>query len=283
MRRKNIRYRSLPGGWYPETSEKILGTINTWSGGKLPVSRENLVAAIVPHAGWAFSGKLAWKTISVFSGADTVIVVGGHMHEGSGILMAEEEEFQTPLGAISADLTFRDSLVEKVEGSAAVREDRSADNTVEVQLPLIRFCFPAAKLVWLRVGAGTEAIILGEAAAAAAKSSGKKTVLIGSTDLTHYGPAYSFEPAGSGEEAYLWVTEKNDRAVIEAMLDMNEQKVLNLAALNRSACSPGAAAAAISFARHMGAVSAEMAGYENSHGKSPGDSFVGYAGVRYGR
>ncbi len=283
MKSKNIRCRSLPGAWYPETPEQVYRVIKTWSGGKPPVLRRNLLAAIVPHAGWSFSGQLAWNTVSVFPETETVIVVGGHLHEGSGILMAEESEFETPLGSIAADLSFREELRKSIEGSALIREDRAFDNTVEVQLPIIRFCFPEARLVWLRTGAGAEAMVLGEKAAAAAKSSGKKTVLIGSTDLTHYGPAYSFEPAGSGDDAYRWAREINDQAIIEAMLEMSEETVLEHAKQNRSACSPGAAAAAISFAKNMGASRAEMAGYENSYEKSPGDSFVGYAGIRYGR
>ncbi|HSO19187.1 MAG TPA: AmmeMemoRadiSam system protein B, partial [Desulfosarcina sp.] len=72
---------------------------------------------------------------------------------------------------------------------------------------------------------------------------------------------------------------ENDRRVIEAMLDLDAQGVIEEAATHRSACCPGAAAAAIAAGRRLGATQAESVGYATSYERSPGESFVGYVGI----
>ena len=104
---------------------------------------------------------------------------------------------------------------------------------------------------------------------------------VGSTDLTHYGPAYGFTPAGLGEKAEKWVKGTNDKAFIDALLDMNGDAVLALAAKKGSACSAGAAAAAIGFALETGSTEARLLAYSTSLEVRRDDSFVGYAAVAF--
>jgi hypothetical protein len=76
-----------------------------------------------------------------------------------------------------------------------------------------------------------------------------------------------------------WVRNENDRRVIEAMLAMDPDKVISEALANYNACCSGAAATAIAAAKRLGAGNAETIAYATSYDKSPGDSFVGYAGI----
>ena len=135
--------------------------------------------------------------------------------------------------------------------------------------------------MWLRVGAGIESIELGSLLSEITEKAGKKAVVIGSTDLTHYGSGYMFTPAGTGPEAVKWVKEVNDRRIIEQLTEMDSGAVIDLALRERSACSPGAAAAAVEFALEKGADCAKLVDYCSSFDVSPSSSFVGYAGVVY--
>ena len=74
-------------------------------------------------------------------------------------------------------------------------------------------------------------------------------VVIGSTDLTHYGPNYGFTAKGSGVQAVDWVRDKNDRGVIDAMIRMDPEAVIREGLSNDNACCCGAAAAAIDRGR----------------------------------
>ncbi|MFO7849767.1 MAG: AmmeMemoRadiSam system protein B [Spirochaetia bacterium] len=275
------RKRVLPAGWYPESEKETIKVLEGWEKdlAHIPSKAERkAVSVVVPHAGWPFSGKLAFRAmLYLIEDCDTVIIAGGHMHGGEGVVAAEEPEFETPFGPASADSAFIEELSKNIELSS----DRVPDNTVEVNIPLVRYLYPKAKIVWLRTGAGSEAIRLGEACAAAADKIGRSAALIGSTDLTHYGPNFRFTPAGVGREAYRWVKEENDKKIVDAMLSMESDKVLHLGNEDKSACSAGAAVAAIEFARHYEVSKGELVGYSSSYEIHPDDSFVGYAGIYY--
>lgn len=275
------RRRVLPAGWYPESRKETLELLEKWEKelDYIPDNNERKAAsAVVPHAGWLFSGKLAFSTMFYLKpNCETVIVVGGHMHGGDGVVAAEEAFFETPLGQAPADHDFVTELAKKVH----LRSDTVPDNTVEVNIPLVRYLFPNAEVVWLRTGAGKEAKELGAGCAEVVEETGKNAVLIGSTDLTHYGPNFSFTPAGLGKAAYKWVREENDKKIVDTMISMDSDKVLRLGNEDKSACSAGAAAAAIEFARHYRVERGSLVAYSSSYELHPNDSFVGYAGIYY--
>lgn len=274
---KSVRKRFLPPGWYPSGTEDTTETILAMSR-LLPKGDGDAVAGVVPHAGWEFSGTLALEVMACISRSiDTIVIIGGHLGPSDGILCFMEDSFETPLGQMTADGELRDWLVE----SLGITEDRSPDNSVEVQLPFARYLFPRARLVGLRAPPSPRAVRLGAAIAAAGRRLGRKIAVIGSTDLTHYGPNYGFSPAGRGERALTWVRDVNDRHMVDALTAMDSPSVLELASRERSACSAGGALGAVSFAREMGVTKGRLLRYMTSREVHPAESFVGYAGVLY--
>jgi AmmeMemoRadiSam system protein B len=209
--------------------------------------------------------------------AETVVVVGGHLHAGDPLHAAFEEAFETPQGLIEAD----SALLEAVRSRLRLVEDRVADNTVEVQLPMVRHFLPQAKLLAFRAPPDGKAVQLGRELAVCARELGRDLVVLGSTDLTHYGPNYGFAPRGGGEEAVRWVREVNDRRFIDAALACDPLLAISLARSEQSACSAGGAGAAMAFAGERGACPGELVSYRTSYDVMPGSSFVGYGGVLY--
>ena len=153
------------------------------------------------------------------------------------------------------------------------------DNTVEIQMPLVKYYFPESRLLALRAPHSAEAIKIGWAAVEAAQEQGKTLAAFGSTDLTHYGPNYGFSPQGRGDRALKWVKEENDRGFIDLALAMDAAGMLDHAARHHSACSAGGAAAALAACQAMGAEKGLLADYYTSADIMPGESFVGYAGI----
>jgi AmmeMemoRadiSam system protein B len=236
------------------------------------------IAGIVPHAGWEFSGGIAFEVLSRISRSmDTIVIIGGHLGPADGILCAFEDSYETPLGLLPADL----DLLAAIRAAVPVTEDRSADNTVEVQLPFVKYLFPHVKVLGMRVSPSRDADRLGKALAEAARGLGRRVGVAGSTDLTHYGSSYGFAPAGTGNKALRWVREVNDHRFIESLLAMEFDSGLERALKERSACSAGGALAALSFARENGVGKGELVRYSTSFDVHPGDSFVGYAGILY--
>ena len=271
----SIRKRALNAGWYPKNPEDVKKTLEGW---EKDISLKQGIAAIVPHAGWYFSGNLAFKTFGALRrDIDLMVVLGGHLAADSSLLIATEDEFEVPGGTMKND----PSLVAAIRKSFKASEDWDVDNGVEVQLPIIRYFWPDTNLVALRVPPSHVAVELGEMLFHWALDSGRTVGVIGSTDLTHYGTNYGFSPHGNGKEAVEWVEKNNDAEIIREMINMNSGKALTHALTHRSACSIGAALTSMGYARQAGVRKGVLTGYLNSYRVQPGASFVGYAGIVY--
>lgn len=273
----SIRTRILPAGWYPAGRSQTIDQIEEFLG-RTEKSGYQARAGVVPHAGWAFSGAVALEVLRTISEEiETIVVVGGHLLPHQGVLAALEDKYETPLSEIEADK----GLLQELKGKIDLEEDNFSDNTVEIQLPFIKYLFPGSRALSLRAAPSQESIHLGEALAEIEKESGKNIAVIGSTDLTHYGPNYGFTPKGTGKEAYRWVREINDKRVVDTLLALDCREAIKLANKEKSACSIGGAAAAAGFARKKGVKRGKLLHYTTSYDIYPGDSFVGYAGIIY--
>ena len=269
-----LRKRVLPPGWYPSTKEEILSQFQSWNY-EYKVE-EKSIAAVVPHAGWYFSGKLAYAGIkSLTKDCDTVLVIGGHLPAGAGVVGYPDGGVATPLGNMEID----SELFLEVEKNFPIREGTAADNTIEIQLPIVKYFFPDAKLGAYRLPPDRTSKQFADAVKNAEKSLSRKIGIVGSTDLTHYGPSYQFTPKGVGTQAQKWVEEVNDKQIIDAMLDVDPAGILHRGKEEHAACSSGAAAAAAGFAKLHGKESGKLIDYYTSASIHPGSSFVGYAGV----
>jgi MEMO1 family protein len=274
-----LRKRELPSGWYPTGKKEVSHRIKKWQE-TCPGKPSEGLAGTAPHAGWDFSGELASK---VFAGLnrdiDTVAVVGGHLPSFGHIMAAPEDGFETPLGTLESDKELLDYLRRHID----IHNDDKPDNTVEIQLPFVKYFFENAKVLYMRAPPSTLSINLGEALYSASIKTGKRISVVGSTDLTHYGPAYGFEPRGSGASAERWVREENDKALIDLLLSMDLNRAVEHAELNRSACSVGGAVCAAAFAGKLGITRGVLLEYRSSLDIHTSSSFVGYAGILYCR
>jgi len=276
-----IRRRCLPYGWYPDTAEACRREIEDF---KAQIQEPGpdmtgLHGGIVPHAGWYFSGKLAamvFYYVSYENDADIVAVIGGHMGAGPGLIYMDDA-WETPLGDAEIDLDLAQAL--KDEAGLRVEGLDIGDNTVEVQLPFTKFFFPESRIVALRAPHSTKAVSLGRHLVELARVQGKTIKVFGSTDLTHYGPNYGFTPHGVGQKALNWMRNENDKGFIDLSVAMDLPGLLEHAARHHSACSAGAAAAAIAGCHTLGASQGRLLDYYTSSDIMPGDSFVGYAGI----
>ena len=269
-----VRRRGLPSGWYPAGADEVRSECARWR----QAAQRTAVAAIVPHAGWAFSGELAYLGVSALDpSVTTVVVVGGHLAAGERVVVATEERFETPLGYLESD----QRLVDRVASSLDTVDERSLENSVEVQLPLIAALLPHVRVVWLRAPSDETAITLGSVLAREADA--HSTAVLGSTDLTHFGPRFGFSRSGSVEENHRWMTEVNDRELLDRCLSLDSPALLDHAQRNRSACSPGAAVAAMEFARSAGCRRGKKLGYATSYRLSRDENFVGYGTVVFSR
>jgi AmmeMemoRadiSam system protein B len=282
----NLRKSVFSGSWYPADEQACEDQIHQFlqAGKNQSSAVSNPVGGIVPHAGWFFSGSIACNVIhrlAQASSPDVVVLFGMHLHPGSPRFIMPEGEWETPFGPLKVDTALATELTRQYPFQLESPMRFQQDNTIELQMPFIRYFFKDVRVVAMGVPAVDETLALANSVVATANDLGLSMIVIGSTDLTHYGPNYGFTSKGAGAEAVDWVREENDRRVIEAMLRMDPQAVIQEGLANDNACCCGAAAAAIAAGKALGAQKADKLAYATSYDKSPGDSFVGYVGILF--
>jgi hypothetical protein len=257
---------------------------------KLP---EGIVSGIVPHAGWTFSGDLAAMVFNAIKEAnktvDTFIIFGAvHSYFGNCAAVYDKGSWQTPMGEIKIDEELAEAIIKKNSSAKSNLEAHRYEHSIEVQVPFIQYLFKEARIVPILSPPAEFISQLGSDVAECIKAAaGKKIVCIGSTDLTHYGPRYGFNPQGSGPLGIKWAKEVNDRAFISLALEMKVERILVESMENQNACGPGAAAAAVAVAKALGKTKGILLAHTHSNeimerrfGQDSEES-VGYAAIVY--
>ncbi|MFO8084853.1 MAG: AmmeMemoRadiSam system protein B [Desulfobacterales bacterium] len=280
------RKADFAGSWYPATASACKKEIQKFLEQKMPLPSlgRNPVGGIVPHAGWFFSGSIACNVIHALVGGpppEIIVILGMHLHPGSPCYIMKEGAWETPFGDLLIDETLAGQLTEKFSFIIETPDSYNPDNTIELQLPFIKYFFKDSKIIPLGVPPNKKSLEIGAFIAKSANRLGVRLKVIGSTDLTHYGSNYGFTPKGTGQNALEWVRNENDRSAIDAMLNMEPEKILQEALTNQNACCAGAVATAIAAGKHLGAKNAQIIAYSTSYDKVPGDSFVGYVGILF--
>jgi len=246
------RQPAVAGRFYPGTSAACEHALDELVQG---LETRAAIGAIVPHAGWVYSGRTAARGIAAVSDArpETVVIFGAvHVLDMNDASVFAEGSWATPVGSVEID----GELGRRVAQAGVVANDPRAhrgEHSIEVEVPLIQRLVGSVAILPVMVRPGPRAAEVGVVCAEAAMALGRGVVFVGSTDLTHYGPAFGFEPHGQGEEGIRWAKEVNDRRFIRLIEDLDADGVVPEAAANYNACGAGAVAATIAAARVAGA------------------------------
>lgn len=278
------RRPDLAGSWYPASESECLRNFKEFEKLSLPVSDNGSewCGGILPHAGWVYSGRVAYNVVKYLNTGtkpDTVVVFGRHLHPGSDNYIMAEGSWITPFGELPIASDIARKLIEEFDFTIETYSDYDPDNTIELQLPFIKYFFPDAKILPVGVPPKASSIEIGSRVSEIAADLGVKIKVLGSTDLTHYGPNYGNTSMGTGQEALDWVKNNNDKRMVDLIVAMKPEEIIRESRLNLNACCGGAVAAAVSSAKKMGANNGKKLVYTTSYDVIPGNSFVGYAGV----
>jgi len=140
----DIRNADFAGSWYPagaSACEKEIRKFIDEMDISIDTSRE-FTGGIVPHAGWFFSGKIACNVIHLLKGEtkpDVIVVFGMHLHESSPCYIMKEGAWETPFGNIKIEKDLAGKLAEKFLFNIETPDKYTQDNTIELQLPFIKY------------------------------------------------------------------------------------------------------------------------------------------------
>ena len=222
--KNKFRKAQFWGKFYPRDKEKLREVVS----GCVVGSRENIMAAIAPHAGYQFSGKLAGEVLSQFPEKETFILLGVN-HGGIGKRLSfSREDFETPLGKVknNGDMTNKLKSTLKEIGSGVNEKAHDLEHSLEVLLPFLQVSQEEKfKIVPLLL----KDLDYGDCAKVAEKLAefvNKDVAVIASSDFTHYGERFGFKPFMDNVKGNLY---KLDNKVIEKILAGKPKEVFELA------------------------------------------------------
>jgi len=281
---RDVHENEGAGRWYPADPARLRAAVEAYvQQAAVEPLQGRLLALIVPHAGYVYSGAVAghsFRAMQEAGCAGYTIAVVGDTHSGQGsaeIAVWAAGAFETPLGSIPVDEAVAQAVVAADERIEFDRKAFTAEHPVENQLPFIQVVCPGARIVpvVIRQPSQQNAQILADALVAALGD--RPALIVASTDLSHY---HSYEEA-----------QEMDRVALEAIVSLDAQAVADSPrrcaelGLGRgdplTMCSQGAVMAALIAARQMGADQATVLHYANSGDVPLGDrgQVVGYGAV----
>ncbi|GAB4310558.1 MAG: AmmeMemoRadiSam system protein B [Methanobacteriaceae archaeon] len=274
-----IRKPAVAGTFYEGTRESLKKRIewcfkHKMGPGKIPdkIGNKRIIKGVMaPHAGYAASGPIAAHTYSkiVEDGFPEtfVILCPNHYGIGSGVSAMTSGKWETPLGNVEIDQEFAQHLIENSGIIDSETSSHEREHSCEVQVPFLQYFKEDFKIVplsmWMQdIETSTE---IGLAIKKTVQNLGRDTVVIASTDFTHYEPQ---------EAAYA-----KDQQVLEAIALFDEKlMVQRVSELNVTMCGYGPVTATIVASKGMGAKNSKIIKYGTS-GDVIGDrsEVVGYA------
>jgi len=267
--RKVRREAFVAGSFYPDRGEALLSEIEALVPSMPEAEKHEVIGAIVPHAGYLYSGRVAGDVYGRIKNRDTFVIIGPN-HTGMGNRFSlSMDVWATPIGEIKTDIHLAEEIIKKAPFIKNDPASHAAEHSIEVQLPFIKKLFPDALIVPLCVSSSDifELKAVGEAIAASVRALGKKVTILASSDMTHYEPRIS--------------ASKKDKQAIEAVLAMDAPRLVETIDTEKiSMCGWGPSAIMLFAARELGAESGELVTYSDSGEITGNESeVVGYAGI----
>ncbi|MBU2615036.1 MAG: AmmeMemoRadiSam system protein B, partial [Elusimicrobia bacterium] len=180
-----IRNALFAGTWYPKTKTEIEEYLD------LKTQKTDAISCICPHAGWMYSGKVAGKVYSGINTAETYIIIGpNHTGNGAPVSIFSEGTWKMPLGDIEIDSDLSKSIMQFSEFLKTDTQAHLREHCIEVQIPFIQYFNPKAKIVPIILMSDEFEVAqdIANAVAESIKKTNCKTMIIASTDMTHYEP-----------------------------------------------------------------------------------------------
>ncbi len=261
-----LRPSPIAGIWYEANPTLLARQIDGFmEKANQPAITAEVMGVISPHAGYRYSGKTAGYAFRALQGrrADVIAVVSPmHNYHPDPLLSSAHAAYSTPLGAIAIDRELLEDFSRQMPVTLVANDQ---EHSLEIELPFLQRAITGTfKLLPLMVRADGVEDCEAIGSALAKVLSGKKFLLVASTDLSH------FYPLDQADEL--------DEFMLGCMAAMDPPAMFKAERENRGfACGLGAVASVIYAAKALGATSIQLLNHSTSANEtSDPTSVVGY-------
>lgn len=266
------RSPAVAGTFYPGTSQEIRHALDELF--PRDIRSEPWAAALVPHAGWVYSGRLAAATLSrVCIPQQVIVFCPKHRAGGAEWAVAPHAVWSLPDGEVASDPELARRLAASIKGLELDAAAHRQEHAIEVQLPLIARLAPSARVVGITIGGGGLSALqrFGQELAQVLHEMPERPLLVISSDMNHYATDSQ--------------TRQLDRRALDALESLDPAQLYDTVIGEQiSMCGMLPAVIVLTALRHLDALHrCEVVGYTTS-AEASGDTsrVVGYAGVLFG-
>ncbi len=275
---QSVRQAGVAGGFYPADAKTLSAMIDDMlahAASSQPPINDPILAVVAPHAGYQFSGPVAAYTYAALKGrkfSRVVVIAPSHYEAFDFTSVYDGDAYATPLGTVPVDKAFAKQLVQmsptiKFSSRGHTPTKEGAEHALEVELPWLQRVLGDFELVPIVMGDQSyeNSRALGVALAKLIRGNNKDTLIVASSDLSHYHP---YDEAVKIDHKTLGALQAWD------YFSMSR----NFGARIWEACGGAPIVAAMIAAERMGANQAVVLKYANS-GDITGDHarVVGYS------
>ena len=222
MRHPPVLGPAVAGSWYPRDPQELAGLVDALI--ERAVARAAaagpVTALIAPHAGLAYSGAVAASAFSGLTGrtVDRIVLIGPSHHFGfpGAAIPDEATAYRTPLGDAPID---REAIATLREAAGFRADDRmfEPEHALEAELPFLqRILDPSVPIVPVLLGGRATHEDARRAADALAPLLRASTLVVVSSDFTHFGPRFGYVPFSDDLPSRIRALDLGAVAAIEA-------------------------------------------------------------------
>jgi len=234
------------------------------------------LGAIVPHAGYVYSGPVAGQVFSRVRVPPSVVLLGpNHTGMGAPAALDPSDAWRTPLGDVRSDRALAARLAKLAPSLELDSAAHAREHSLEVQLPFLQVLRPDVAIVAVCLGAHDLDLCreVGEAVAtlvAEESARGEAPLVLASSDMNHY----ESREVGARKDSLAL-------ARVEALDPEGLFATVVTESISMCGFLP---ATALLFAARMAAAQPPVVVSRRDSGEETGDttSVVGYAGVVIG-
>ncbi len=186
---KEFRKAAVAGLFYPSDQKKLSEEINLL----LSISQTEkifpgITGIISPHAGYIYSGRTAayaYNLLKEKNFKNVIILSPSHREYFPGACIYSGDGYETPLGVVGINKVMTENIIEGSKTIFKGTQGHKQEHAIEVQVPFLQIVLNDFQIIPVVMGDQSK-IFVDELAEQIAKVLDDDTIIVASSDMSHY-------------------------------------------------------------------------------------------------
>ena len=219
---QNVREPAVAGRFYPDSEADLSKKVNNYLDKAFIESLPGKPVAIIsPHAGYQYSGSVAaygYKAIKDYKYKRVIVLAPSHYSRYRGASILDVDAYKTPLGLVKLNQGICNNLINNPPFIGTFKKAHQREHSLETQLPFLQTVlgndFELIPILISRLNNEEFDFIADKLIPLIDED----TLIVVSSDFTHYGYGYDYVPFKKDVEANL---KKLDYGAFERILALD--------------------------------------------------------------